>query len=62
MPNVEGANQDTYFQKSGTATPGHEIPEMNNKGKEVNTNINIQVSRWYTRMEHVMAKNIHANK
>ena len=49
------------FSRGGHFTRS-ESPEMNNKGKEVNTNINIQVSRWYTRMEHVMAKNIHANK
>lgn len=44
IPNVEGNIQDTTFQKSGIAAPGHEIPEMNNSGTDVNTYIIIHDS------------------
>ena len=44
------------------AAPGHEIPEINNKGTDVNTNINIQVSRLRIAMDAVIAKKIQAAK
>ena len=44
------------------AAPGHEMPEMNSNGMDVNTNINIQVSRLRMAIEAVMAKKIHADK
>ena len=62
MPNVEGNIHDTTFQNGGMAEPGHEIPDMNNKGNEVNTNIIMQSSRLRIRHEHAMAKKIHADR
>ena len=62
MPKVDGNNHEKYFQKGGMATPGHDIPLMNSKGKEVKTKISIHVSRLRIAMEAVMAKKIHANK
>ena len=41
------------------AAPGQETPERNNKGTDVKTNINMQVSRLRMAIEAVMAKNIH---
>lgn len=37
IPNVEGKIQETTFQNSGIAAPGHDIPEMNSNGTEVKT-------------------------
>ena len=45
MPNVEGNIHETTFQKSGMAAPGHDIPEINNRGTDVNTYIIIHDSR-----------------
>ena len=44
------------------ATPGHEIPEINNKGTDVNTKISIHVSRLRMAIEAVIAKNMQAAK
>lgn len=62
MPKVEGNIHDTAFQKSGIAAPGHEMPEMNSKGNDVNTNIIMQSSRLRMRHEHAMAKKMHASR
>ena len=43
------------------AEPGHEMPEMNSNGTEVNTYIIMQASRWWIKIEQVIAKKMHAN-
>lgn len=62
MPKVDGNIHEIAFQKEGIAEPGQEIPEMNSKGNEVNTNIIMQSSRRRIRHEQVIAKKIQANK
>ena len=62
MPKVEGNIHEMTFQKDGTAEPGHEMPEMKSKGKEVNTNIIMQSSRRRIRHEHVIAKKMQASR
>lgn len=62
MPNVEGNSHEKYFQNGGTAAPGHEMPLMKSNGKDVKTNISMQVSRLRMAMEAVMAKKMHADK
>ena len=37
MPKVDGKIHETTFQKSGIAAPGHDMPEMNSRGTDVNT-------------------------
>ena len=61
MPKVEGNIHETTFQNSGMAEPGHEMPEMNSNGTEVNTYIIMQASRWWIKIEQVIAKKMHAN-
>ena len=51
---------EKYFQKAGIAAPGHEMPERNSSGTEVNTNSSIHVSRLRMAMDAFMAKKIHA--
>ena len=61
MPKVEGNIHEMILQNSGMAEPGHEMPEMNNKGTDVNTYIIMQASRWWIKMEQVIAKKMHAD-
>ena len=37
IPNVDGKIHETPFQKAGMAAPGHEIPDINSNGIDVNT-------------------------
>ena len=37
IPKVDGKRYENIFQNSGMADPGHEIPEMNSNGTDVNT-------------------------
>ena len=60
IPNVEGNIHENTFQNAGMEAPGHEIPLINKRGIDVNTNISIQVSRLRIKMEVVIAKNMHA--
>jgi hypothetical protein len=60
MPKVEGKMYEKYFQKAGIAAPGHEMPERNSSGTEVNTNSSMHVSRLRMAMDAVMAKKIQA--
>ena len=62
MPKVEGNIYDMYSQNLGMAAAGHEIPDINNNGTDVNTNINIHVSRLRMKIDVVIAKKIHAAK
>ena len=53
-------NADIKMQRAGNTTNRQETPERNNKGTDVKTNINMQVSRLRMAIEAVMAKKIHA--
>lgn len=59
MPNVEGITLDIHCQKSGMALCGHDTPDMNRNGSDVNTTSRMTFSRYLTAHDTIIAKNMH---
>lgn len=61
IPKVDGNRYDKYFQNVGIDTAGHDNPERNNIGTDINTSNSIESSRRYINSDNTIAKKIHAN-
>ena len=59
MPKVEGKSHEIHSQKRGILLPGHDTPETNSNGTDINTTRRITFSRWRTMQDTVMPKNMH---
>ena len=62
MAGVDGNIYENTFQKSGTLLPGHDIPERKSSGIEVKTNSSIALSRLWTMLPNVIARNMQASR
>ena len=58
IPNVDGIHHETTFQKTGSAFVGHDIPDSNKNGIEVNTIKSIMLSRSFTNLDINIEKNV----
>ena len=58
MPNVDGIRYETAFRNHGIFDAGHDMPEMNRNGSEVNTKNGITTSLSLIITDAVMAKNM----
>jgi len=62
IPYDEGNNLPNHTQYSGIADFGHDIPDININGTDVNTNIKNGISRSRLKNDIAIAKNAHASK
>ena len=58
IPNVEGIHHEMTFQKPGSAFVGHDIPDSNKNGIEVNTIKSIILSLSFTNLDINIEKNV----
>ena len=60
IPKVDGKRYEMAFQKGGTLAPGHDIPDKNNRGTDVKTNISMTDSLSGTQQAKHKAHKIQA--